>query len=186
MDVGCFLGGDMRRLVFDGAPSNNMYGVDIINHWDVGYALFQDKEHFKAQFIEADVLSTDAPSLLALKGRIDIIYISAVLHQWAPKEQLDAGKKLVKFSKQGSQVVGYQMGNLKPQAFLNPHLGITQWRHDPASFEEMWNSIGAETGSSWQTEARFRTWEELGCRPKEQHWLESGDQILDFVVTRTH
>jgi hypothetical protein len=62
MDVGCFLGGDLQHLVFDGVPSKNMYGVDIVSHWDVGYSLFKDKDHFKGHFIEADILSTASPS----------------------------------------------------------------------------------------------------------------------------
>jgi hypothetical protein len=74
MDVGYFLGGDLQHLIFDSAPSENMYGVDIVSHWDVGYSLFKDKDkvHFKGHFIEADILSTDKLELLALRS-VDII-----------------------------------------------------------------------------------------------------------------
>ncbi|KAH8651958.1 hypothetical protein BGZ60DRAFT_520072 [Tricladium varicosporioides] len=63
VDVGCFVGHDLRRLVYDGAPSKNLYGVDIISHWEVGYEMFRDLDHFGATFIEADILS-DAPALV--------------------------------------------------------------------------------------------------------------------------
>ncbi|KAL9121468.1 MAG: hypothetical protein Q9187_001970 [Circinaria calcarea] len=184
MDVGCFLGGDMRRLVFDGAPSTNLYGVDIVSHWDVGYALFNDKDRFAARFIEADILSSDHPALLALRGRVDIISVSAVMHQWAWRGQVEAAKKLVALSKPGSLVVGYQIGNLEGKRVVNRFSQVPQWRHDPASFEMMWNQVGAETGSTWETKACLRSWEDMGWDPEDQAWMEPGDRVIDFVVSR--
>ena len=35
VDVGTFIGQDLRRLIVDGAPSTNLYAVDIVNHWDI-------------------------------------------------------------------------------------------------------------------------------------------------------
>ncbi|KAH8678618.1 hypothetical protein BGZ60DRAFT_401452 [Tricladium varicosporioides] len=35
------------RLAFDGAPSSNMYGIDIVSHRDVGFGFFHDQIHFK-------------------------------------------------------------------------------------------------------------------------------------------
>ena len=37
LDIGCFIGQDLRRLVADGAPSDRLYAVDVVSHWDVGY-----------------------------------------------------------------------------------------------------------------------------------------------------
>ena len=186
MDVGCFLGGDLRRLVFDGAPAENLYGVDIVSHWDVGYALFRDKGRFAAHFIEADILSSDNPALQALRGRVDVISISAVLHQWAWKDQVEAAEKLVAFSKRGSLVIGYQIGNVEGKQIVNRAFQLPQWRHDPASFEKMWNQVGGETGSTWETKAWLRSWEDMGWDPKDQAWMEPGDKVIDFVVTRTN
>lgn len=186
MDVGCFLGGDMRRLVFDGAPSANLYGVDIVSHWDVGYALFRDQGRFGAHFIEADILSSEDPALLALRGRVDIISISAVMHQWAWKDQLEAAKKLVAFAKPGALVLGYQIGNVEGKQVMSRTLQVPQWRHDPASFAEMWNQVGAKTGSTWETEAWLRSWEDMGWDPEDQAWMEPGDRVIDFIVTRVH
>ena len=44
----------MRQLVFDGAPSANLYGVNIIGHWGVGFNMFLDKDTCNVRFIEAD------------------------------------------------------------------------------------------------------------------------------------
>lgn len=174
----------MRRLMFDGAPSANMYGVDIVSHWDVGYALYRDQGRFDAHFIQADILSSGNPALDALKGHIDIISISAVMHQWNWKDQREAAKKLVAFAKPGALVVGYQIGNVEAKEVTNSTLQLSVWRHDPASFAKMWNQVGAETGSRWETQARLRSWEDMGWDPADQAWLEPGDRVIDFVVTR--
>lgn len=51
LDIGCFLGSDLRRLVFDGKDavlSESLIGMDIVSHWDVGFDLFRDRETFRA------------------------------------------------------------------------------------------------------------------------------------------
>jgi hypothetical protein len=50
----------MRCLVFDGAPSDKMCGVDIVSQWDVRYALFQDIDTFKGHLIESDIMEYPA------------------------------------------------------------------------------------------------------------------------------
>ncbi|KAJ8060778.1 hypothetical protein OCU04_011081 [Sclerotinia nivalis] len=61
MDVGTFIGQDLRQLVYNGAPSTNLYGVDIVNHWETGYEMYRDKEKFHARYIECDILSPNQP-----------------------------------------------------------------------------------------------------------------------------
>ena len=45
VDIGTFIGHNLRRLVVDGAPSDHLYGVDIVNHFDVGFDFFRDSLH---------------------------------------------------------------------------------------------------------------------------------------------
>ena len=57
----CF-GQDLRQLVADGAPSENIYGLDIEGLLiDIGYNLFIDRGRLKSTFIVGDVYdpSTD-------------------------------------------------------------------------------------------------------------------------------
>ncbi|KAJ5122039.1 hypothetical protein N7526_008976 [Penicillium atrosanguineum] len=168
MDIGCFLVGDMRRLVFDGAPSANL-------------------DRFDAHFILADIMSPEEnPELQALKGSVDIISISAVMHQWDWKDQLEAAKKLVAFAKPGALVMGYQIGNVEAKEVVNSTLQVCQWRHDPVSFAKMWDQVGAGTDSKWEAQAWLRSWDDMGWDPADQAWLEPGDTVIDFVVSRTH
>ncbi|KAK3698877.1 hypothetical protein LTR37_016754 [Vermiconidia calcicola] len=186
VDIGCFVGGDFRRLVFNGAPLESMVGVDLVSHWEVGYELFRDREKFRARFVEADLMTVEEDSgLQKLKGKMDIIHISAVLHQWDWDAQVTAVKKLILLSKPGSLVVGHQIGNAQARHVQNPALKtLLQSRHDPASFKEMWRQAGEETGTKWETEAWLRSWEFMGLDAGNTKWMEPGDAILDFVVTR--
>ena len=184
MDVGCFLGHDLRRLVFDGAPSTNLYGVDIVSHWGVGYDLFRDRDRFSAHFIEADILSEQS-ALLALRGQLDIISITHVFHQWDWEGQVVAAKKVCEFTRAGSMVVGCQIGNVEAKDVVSKTIQAPQWRHNPASFQRLWDQVGAETGTKWKCQAWLRSWEDMGWDPKDQAWMEDGARVIDFVVTRS-
>ena len=76
-DIGCFIGHDLRHLVNDGAPAKNLYGFDIIDFWDLGFAMFRDRDRFKAHFVQADTMAADS-KLAEFQGKLDIIYIAQV------------------------------------------------------------------------------------------------------------
>ena len=183
MDVGCFLGHDLRRLVVDGAPSTNLYGVDIVNHWEVGYDLFRDHGRFSAHFIEADILSEKDPALFALRGQVDIVSMMYVLHQWDWDGQVAAAVKLCRFARTGSMVVGCQMGNGEAGDVTLKNTP-PQWRHNPASFQRLWEQVSQETGIKWSCQANFRTWEDMGWISEDHAWLEADAKLIEFVAFR--
>ncbi|KAJ7871586.1 hypothetical protein B0H13DRAFT_1032531 [Mycena leptocephala] len=176
LDVGCFLGGDMRRLAIDGAPSEQLHGVDIVSHWDVGYSLYRDRDRFKAHFIEGDFLSTENPALTALHGRVDVLSVSAVLHHWDFRQQRAAVERLVSFTAgPGSIVLGYQVGNVEAKEVSKVFGGAalpTIYLHDPASFAKMWREVSTTTGTKWDIKARLLRWEDVGWDPKDLTWME--------------
>ncbi|KAK5107641.1 hypothetical protein LTR62_000976 [Meristemomyces frigidus] len=185
MDVGTFIGHDLRRLVFDGAPSERLYGVDIVSHFKVGYDFFRDRETFKGHFIEADFLSDDSSELTALKAKVDVIIISQVLHQWDWDHQVSASVRLVAFSKSGTLVVGNQIGNVSAQEIaLKDSLEVGQWRHNPESFARMWTVVGEATQTRWETQAWLRTFPEMGWDASDASWMEDGVRVIEFVARR--
>ncbi|KAI1132270.1 hypothetical protein F5Y10DRAFT_218493 [Nemania abortiva] len=184
MDVGTFVGHDLRRLVYDGAPSDNLYGVDIVNHFDVGYEFFRDREHFKGHFIEADILSTASPELMALKGQVDIVLVSQVLHQWDLDNQTKAAGTLVSFTKPGSWIVGNQIGNPVAQDFHLKSLSASVWRHNPDSFAKMFEAVGTATGTQWETQAWLRSFPEMGWDAKDGAWMEPNVCVIEFIARR--
>ncbi|KAH8693719.1 hypothetical protein BGW36DRAFT_301440, partial [Talaromyces proteolyticus] len=187
LDVGCFIGQDMRRLVYDGAPSTNLYGVDIVSHWAVGFDMFRDKATFSAQFIEADFMDTaESAGLAALEGSVDVIFVSQVLHQWGWEGQVKAVKRLVEFSRVGTLVVGCQIGTLDVggvEVEFGP-VKVPLWRHDPVSFDKLWQQVGLQTGSKWAVQAWLRTWEDMGWDPRDQAFLGESARVIEFVVRR--
>jgi SAM-dependent methyltransferase len=187
LDIGCYIGQDLRRLVFDGSPSNNLYGIDIVSHWDVGYEMFCDKEKFSAEFIETDILNPNA-QLKALGGKIDIVSVAHVLHQWLWEGQVAAAKQINSLVRPGGMVVGFQVGTAGGPSKRHWDGGekFHSWMmQDPESWREMWELVGKETGTEWRVDgAELKTWEEVGLDPKETAYLGEHARILQFVVTR--
>jgi SAM-dependent methyltransferase len=196
LDIGCHLGCDLRYLAYRGAPSSRLYGVDIVSHEDISYDLFKDKQSigsrpaYEGTFIEADFLSHENKTLEDLCGKVDVLSVSAVLHQWDWNAQRDAALRLVQFLKQGEagvggMVVGYQIGNrVAGEDQFPPGKGPKQWRHDVASWNKFWEEIGREIGVKWKVEARLKAWEDMGWDPKDTKFMLAEDMVLDWVVTR--
>ena len=185
LDVGCFLGQDLRRLVFDGAPSDHLHAVDIVSHWDVGYDMFCDRGRFSAHFMEADILHPNE-ALQALHSSIGIISITHVFHQWGWDDQIAAGMQLTALSRPGTLVVGFQVGTVGENLIKASDLAKSDcYWHSPETFQRMWNQVGEETGTAWASEAQLKTWEEIGWDPQETAYLGEEARILQFVVHRT-
>lgn len=111
LDLGCCFGQDIRKLVFDGAPSDNLIGVDLhAGFHELGYDLFGDRDTLKARFQAQSIFDEDF--LPDLEGKIDIIYMGAFLHLFDPdRQKIIMGKvsKLLRDQK-GSLVFGRHAG----------------------------------------------------------------------------
>ena len=186
LDVGCFIGQDIRRLVADGAPSERLYAVDVVSHWDLGFEMYRDRDRFSStHFIEADIMFPTA-ELNALKGTVDVISITHVLHQWDWADQVRAVKRLVELSSgQGALVVGFQIGSkgVREKEAKGLAKSASYW-HDEGSFERMWDQVGVETGTRWVCETRMLGWEEVGWDPKDTEYLGVDARVIEFVVKR--
>jgi SAM-dependent methyltransferase len=186
LDIGCYMGQDLRQLALDGVPQSNLIGNDIVNHWDLGYEFFNDRDNFYVPYIESDLLFP-SKEMKNLHGKINIISIVHVLHQWDWDTQVLACKELVKYSKPGSSVIGYQGGTndiAKRMQFNidNGHPGFTL--HDAETFQRMWKVVGEETSTKWNIEATIVPWNELAYRDEEIAYIGSDFALLRFLVTR--
>ena len=186
LDVGCFIGQDLRRLVFDGAPSSHLYGVDIVNHWDLGYEFFKDRDRFSATYLEADVMSPNS-GLTALRGKIDIINITHVLHQWDWRQQVACAKQLVDLSSgPGASVVGFQVGSVgeRDKRATEEARGDSYW-HSVESFASMWDTVGKETDTVWDiVDGALLRWGDVGWEDKDVEYLGEDARVLRFEFKR--
>jgi hypothetical protein len=180
------MGQDLRRLALDGIPQGNLIGNDIVNHFDLGYELFKDKDRFHVRYIESDLLFP-TPEMQKLNGQIDVVSIVHVLHQWDWETQVLACKELVKFSGLGSVVIGYQGGtdDIAKRTKLNTENGQPEFTlHDAETFQRMWQVVGEETGTQWDTEAAIVPWNELAYQDREVAYIGADFALLRFLVTR--
>ncbi|KAI9657135.1 MAG: hypothetical protein M1821_003301 [Bathelium mastoideum] len=208
IDVGCFIGHDLRRLVFDGCPPDRLVGCDIVNHWDLGFEFYRDQDRpfgKHVTYLEDDVLhpktilfgnENDAHlreknlKLLNFRGQMDIINASHILHHWDWNDQVRVCKTLVALSK-GPQsiIVGCQIGStgktkMEPHCKENPYATSETYWHNPDTWKQMWDVIEQETGTKWVTEAKLKTFEEMGWRTSDWWYIGDCARLLQFVVQR--
>lgn len=186
LDIGAMLGVDIRKLTFDGVPSENIVALDIIpDFWDVGFELYRDKDTFKARFGQADLLSlSDNPEFTDLKGKLDVVSLSAVLHQFDWDIQATALKQVVAFSKVGMLLVGHQIGNRKSGTFKFSPTQTPIFKHNAESFKDLWKQVCKETGTEWEVQAEVKTWDDFGWDANDMLWMKDKDEPLGFVVRR--
>ena len=127
-------------MVFDGAPSRRLYGVDIVSHSDLRYEYYRDRDRFGATFIQSGLFYKCYPNkdLSKLNVQIDMISFIHVLHQWSWKDQRAALVDIVPLSRPrpGSIVLGLRIGSIAPACyFLEPEGSSRKGRKLPQAAE---------------------------------------------------
>ncbi|PVH97914.1 hypothetical protein DM02DRAFT_63564 [Periconia macrospinosa] len=157
LDLGCCFGQEIRKLISDGAPSDNLYGCDLQNEFlELGYKLFEDRDRLKAKFLAADNFD-ETSALSELKETFDIIYTGSFFHLFDYPKQFAASKAVASLlvPKKGSMIVGRQVGAIKAEE--TPHLykstTNTTFHHSPESFRKMWADLGKEIGVTFDVQA---------------------------------
>jgi SAM-dependent methyltransferase len=157
LDLGCCFGQEIRKLVFDGAPSINTYGSDLWGDFlSIGYELFKDKDRLQTTFIAADVFD-DTSELTTLADQMNIIYTGAFFHLFNLEEQEKIALRIVQLlvPQPGSLIIGRQSGSENPGEFSRSgdKNARKHFRHNAQSWKELWDRVGEKTGSKWLVEA---------------------------------
>lgn len=83
LDLGCCVAQDIRKMVYDGAPSQNLYACDLKGQFlDLEYDLFKDKATPKTHCIAADVFAPGS-ALDEVDGKIDAIYAASFFRTYS-------------------------------------------------------------------------------------------------------
>ncbi|KAL5120860.1 hypothetical protein ACEQ8H_001341 [Pleosporales sp. CAS-2024a] len=143
LDLGCCFGQDIRKLVYDGAPCNQIIGADSESRFiDLGYDLFLDRQKLKAaRFRTGDVFAEDF--LADLRGQIDIIFVGSFLHLFTFDQQKTIVSQLCKLlrKRQGSLVFGRHMATEEIGGVLRKNaLGWDLYHHSPETIRQLWAS----------------------------------------------
>ncbi|KAG8994877.1 hypothetical protein FRB94_009626 [Tulasnella sp. JGI-2019a] len=186
LDMGMCFGQDIRKLVLDGAPSENLYGSDLrADYIELGYTLFKDKDTIKSTFFAADIFDPSSP-YTTIDGKIDIVYTGSFFHLFTWDNQIKVAKRIVQVLRpqKGSMVLGRQSGSLI--AGESTRRGGTQqvYRHDSTSFARMWKQVGDETGTEWEVQSELGDLDCLHQAPQNASEAKSARLRLRFVVVR--
>ena len=183
LDLGCCFAQDVRKLVADGAPSENIYGADLYGEFmELGYELFRDRKTLKSTFFPTDILNDRDLLLRGLDGEMDIVYLGLFLHHFDFETCVKVCVRVTKLlkPKPGSLVMGVQVGSLvgDTKGIPIPSGGIL-WRHDVQSFERVWKEVGEITGTRWDVRGRLERAKGFG-----EKWQIEGTRRLGFEVLR--
>ncbi|KAH7119947.1 hypothetical protein B0J11DRAFT_72676 [Dendryphion nanum] len=181
LDMACCFGQEIRQLVADGAPAENLYGCDLRGEFlDLGYKLFLDKNKLSTRFVTANVF--DATSALTeLKGQLDIIYVGSFFHLWGYKDQVTVSKAVASLlrPRKGTIIVGRQVGAVSPAEHdhrTNPT--GTMFRHNVESLTQQWKEIGDDLGVSFTVDA------ELELLAANHNFHTNDTRRILFKITR--
>jgi SAM-dependent methyltransferase len=163
LDLGCGFGQNIRWLIHDGAPSENVAGADISPLLvDCGYEYFKDQEKLKSKFFIGDVLDSQSPTFIAVKESFDIVFASMVYHLWGWDDHIKALIQTVKLLKPlpGSIIFGWQLG-ASPAGEVERRLDRNRlqqhknmYQHDEESWIRMWKEVEAQTGTNWEVQVK--------------------------------
>lgn len=153
------VGTDVRKLVADGYPANNVFACELRRSFiDLGYELFNDLDSSNIHFFDADIFTlpvkiegpTDSycgtiysasrtqtwPSLL---NKMDHIYAGALFHLFDESTQFALARRLAILStrSRGAIVFGRHQGR-DVEGLLDDHLGRFAPRYLSLSTKSMW------------------------------------------------
>lgn len=199
LEVGCGLGQDLRKLIYDGAPASAVLGTDLLaGLLTSGQTLFHDADSLPlgTSLLAADFLDEGPENVLAaaqLDGSVDVVHASMFLHCFDRPTQLRACRRIVRLLKPqpGVMVVGKSGGVAatgkggREEVAKGPLGSLggvvrTTFLHDVDSFKALWDDVGRETSTSWEVEAVEEEVHDAG----NLYFDENDHRWVTFVVTR--
>lgn len=185
LDVGCCFAQDLRKLVHDGAPAANLFGLEKQAEFiPLASTFFRDADRLPAsQFLHADLLDRADEKVRVIEGSVDIVQLGMVLHVWNREGQTEACKRVVELlrAQPGSLIIGQSVGHV--DGVSSPgRPGKTIFKHNAETFAGMWEEVGRATGTKWEVDAHLD--EGLGIAQQARQWDDPGTRRLFFKVQR--
>jgi SAM-dependent methyltransferase len=148
LDLGCCLGQDIRKLIFDGADPSRLLGADLRPEFiDIGYSLFRDKDTFPPSHFgaPADVFDFSPSSPLAqLDGKVGILHACAVFHLFDLDGQKTFAQRVLRLlspRRKKVLLVGGQAANINAGVWGEDR---PRYRHNEDSWQRFWEEAVSE------------------------------------------
>lgn len=155
LDMGCCFGQDIRKLVYEGVPAEQLTGTELEPVFvDLGYELFRDKDTLSAKFVVGDIFANGAYGLE--DGTFDFIHTGSFFHQFTWVEQLESLEKCLRLLKPsaGSMLVGRQIATDTPGTIKHVALRRGEaFHHDIESWKELVREVAKQMGLKVDVEA---------------------------------
>ncbi|KAH9950805.1 hypothetical protein B0H21DRAFT_721779 [Amylocystis lapponica] len=161
LDIGCCMGSDVRKLVFDGYPAARVLASDLRREYiTLGHTLYQDLDTCPIRFFTSDIFSLapdasksltapvrvpEVTDLAELRGALTHIYVGALFHLFDEATQYALALRLAVLLRRspGALVFGRHSG-LEEAGMIDDHLGRTRYGHSPESWVHMWKHVFVE------------------------------------------
>ena len=150
MDLGCCVGQDIRKLIFDGAPVSRIYGAELLPEFvDVGFELFRDEHKFpRDHFLTPANLVEESPDdpLNKLDGKVTVVHISAVFHLFHRDKQEIVARRILRLLNCKAEkclILGGDVGNINAGNYQRPN-GASRYRNNLASWTELWEAAAKD------------------------------------------
>lgn len=182
VDVGCCLGQDVRKLVYDGVPSENIVAVELqAGFVDLGYELFRDRDTLKTRFVVGDIMEEDGVVVRELEGRFDVVHLGMILHLFGWEDQVKLIRQAMRLLKAEGDVLllGQQAGNLDGATSSS---GRGTFRHNDETFKKLVAEVGAATGTKWDVKASLDN--PISIQDGTRAWNDPKARRLTFEVRR--
>jgi len=168
VDVGCCLGHDIRKLVFDGVPGGNLVGVELHQGFiDLGFELFRDREGGDGEgygdgkggqrgkgglrFYQGDLLA-DGGVWDLLDGGFDVVNLGMLLHCFTWEEQVRVLERCVGLLKTGKgvSIVGITCGTVDGR--VEELAGKKVPAHNEETFGRLVKEVAEKTKTEWEVD----------------------------------
>ncbi|KAH0583005.1 hypothetical protein H2248_010896 [Termitomyces sp. 'cryptogamus'] len=202
LDIGCCFGNDLRKVVADGWPIQNVIGSDLQQgFWDLGHELFKTTPiTYPAAFIAGDVFDSSliAPraifdeipqtprpsleslvSLTPLQGYVSAIHASSFFHLFSEARQHELAQRLATLLSPipGSVLFGTHIGRPEKGIVRGAADEPSLFSHSPESWRDLWDGQVFEKGIV-KVEAHLKQVENLAMKSTEPFYF------LVWSVTR--
>ncbi|KAB8265373.1 hypothetical protein BDV32DRAFT_134646 [Aspergillus pseudonomiae] len=162
IDIGCGIGQDIRRLVYDGVPGQNLIGLDLYGGFvDLGFELFRDKASLGASFLIQSFFD-DTALFRQVMGQVSVVNSGYFMHLWDWDGQIKIGRRMMELlPTAGGLVTGVHFGSKRSGRWI-PHGGKEMFLHDTDTLTAMWTEIGEMSGVRLDVEAVSQ--EDVKCK----------------------
>lgn len=138
LEVGCAFGTDVRKVILDGWPRDDILALDVVpTYWNYGLSLFGDTANPPCEFLCADLTTHTLPISIS---PVDVAYTNLVLHVLTRPQTVYLVVNIFSLLNPGGCFWGHTLGN-ELESSWSPY-GNDWWLHSEKSLRNLLEEAG--------------------------------------------